>query len=71
MSWNSSSFPFEKLRGCENFDVWKRHVKSALVIKGCWYVIQKDVLKAKDFAANERALAEITLMIEAINFSHS
>jgi len=70
MSWNSSSFPFEKLRGRENFDVWKRHAKSALLIKGCWYVIEKDVLEAKDSEADARALAEITLMIEPTNFSH-
>lgn len=70
---SSNMFPFEKLRGRENFDVWKRHAKSYLVIKHCWKPVEK-VLTAtateKELEADERALAELTLMIEPSNFAH-
>lgn len=70
---HSLSFPFEKLRGRENFDVWKRHAKSYLVIKGSWKIIEaglSDKSTETDCDQNQRALAEITLMIEPINFAH-
>ncbi|XP_059226994.1 uncharacterized protein LOC131998560 [Stomoxys calcitrans] len=64
------NFPFERLRGRENFDVWRRHAKSCLVIKKCWKVVEKGVTGDNDNEANELALAEITLMIEPTNFAH-
>lgn len=67
---NSLSFPFEKLRGRENFDVWWRHAKSCLIIKNCWKVVNLGVTSQPDIEVNERALAEITLMIEPSNFAH-
>ena len=70
---NSSLFPFEKLRGRENFDVWRRNAKSYLVIKGCWRVVANPLSNQatqNDKDADERALAEITLMIEPGNFAH-
>ena len=73
MASNSIVFPFEKLRGRENFDIWKRHAKSCMVIKGCWKIIEKglpDEPKPNDVELNERALAEITLMIDPSNFGH-
>lgn len=73
MASNNLSFPFDKLRGRENFDVWKRHAKSYLVLKGCWQMVEKGLPEtptAKDTDLNERALAEITLMIEPANFAH-
>ena len=70
---NSSLFPFEKLRGRENVDVWRRNAKSYLVIKGCWRVVANPLSNQgtqNDKDADERALAEITLMIEPGNFAH-
>ncbi|XP_059220048.1 uncharacterized protein LOC131995364 [Stomoxys calcitrans] len=59
--------PMERFRGCENFDVWKRLAKSFLVIKGCW----KAVIEAMpDTELNEKALAEITLMVDPNNYGH-
>lgn len=64
---------FEKLRGRDNFNVWKRHVKSYLVIKGLWNCTQhvltassKDDEKEKDL----KALSEITLLIDPSIFSY-
>ncbi|XP_067616909.1 uncharacterized protein CCHa2 isoform X1 [Eurosta solidaginis] len=73
MQADNIGFAFERLKGRENFDVWKLHAKSYLVIKGCWDVVQsglKDDAAQKDVQADGRALAEITLMVEPINFSH-
>lgn len=70
MASNSLCFPFEKLRGRENFDVWRRHAKSCLVIKKCWKVVENGVSGEADNDANELALAEITLMIDPSNFAH-
>lgn len=39
MATNNLSFPFDKLRGRENFDVWKRHAKSYMILKGCWQIV--------------------------------
>lgn len=39
MAANKLSLSFDKLRGQENFDVWKRRAKSYLVLKGCWQMI--------------------------------
>lgn len=66
-------FPFEKLRGRENFDVWKRHAKSYLVIKQCWKPVEKPLpatATEKELDTDERALAELTLTIEPSNFAH-
>lgn len=73
MASGSLSFPFEKLRGRENFDNWRRNAKSYLVLKSCWKITQNGLSEGsseKDHDSNERALAEITLMVEPCNFSH-
>lgn len=70
MASNSMNFPFEKLRGRENFDVWRRQAKSSLIIKKCWKVVEKGVTGDQDNDSNELALAEITLMIEPSNYAH-
>ena len=64
------TFSLEKLRGRENFDVWKRQAKSYLVIKGCWSVVENGIIGDGDRILNERALAEITLMIDPSNYGH-
>lgn len=73
MASNNLSFPFDKLRGRENFDVWKRHARSYLVLKNCWKIVDvgyNETPTDKQLETNERALAEITLMIEPANFAH-
>lgn len=62
----------ERLRGRENFDVWKRQAKSCLVIKGCWKVVETGVVanNAESVTLNERAMAEITLMVDPSNYGH-
>lgn len=67
MAGNNIAFPLERLRGRENFDVWKRQAQSYLVIKGCWKAC---VDNTADAELNARALAEITLMIEPDNYGH-
>ena len=73
MAVNNLSFSFDKFSGRENFDVWKRHAKSYLILKGCWQMITAglgNTTTANDLEKDERALAEITLMIEPSNFAH-
>lgn len=67
MSSSQLSCPIERLRGRENFDVWKRQAKSFLVIKGCWKAVTESM---PDTDLNEKALAEITLMIDPNNYGH-
>lgn len=67
MASNQLLCPMEKLRGRENFDVWKRQAKSLLVIKGCWKAVNEEM---PDTELNEKALAEITLMIDPNNYGH-
>uniref|UniRef100_A0A1I8NJG4 DUF4219 domain-containing protein n=1 Tax=Musca domestica TaxID=7370 RepID=A0A1I8NJG4_MUSDO len=67
------SFPFDKLRGRENFDTWKRQAKSYLILKNSWKIIENGLAvdaNEKDKENNEKALAEITLMVEPCNFAH-
>ncbi|XP_058982660.1 uncharacterized protein LOC105262273 [Musca domestica] len=67
------SFPFDKLRGRENFDTWKRQAKSYLILKNSWKIIENGLAvdaNEKDKENNEKALAEITLMVEPSNFAH-
>lgn len=63
-------FSLERLRGRENFDIWKRQAKSCLVIKGCWKIVQTGIVVEADAILNERALAEITLMVDPCNYGH-
>lgn len=51
--------PTERLRGREIFDGWKRQVKSLLVMKGCWKIVETGL-----------TLAEITLMVDPCNYGH-
>lgn len=71
MSMNTISF--EKLRGRENYTVWKRHMKSYLVIKGLWKYTQEDLTTSSSSTDREsdlKALSEIILWIEPGTFSH-
>jgi transposase InsO family protein len=73
MASHSLTIPFEKLRGRENFDTWQRHAKSYLIIKNCWSVVERGLTSTsteKEKDLDQRALAEITLMMEPSNFAH-
>lgn len=64
---------FEKLHGRENFEVWKRHMKSYLVIKGLWECTQTPLTPSS--AATEKVndlkcLSEMTLLIDPVAFAH-
>lgn len=57
----------EKLRGRENYDVWKISAKSYLVINGYWSCTTSEATDSSTDAIrdkHDRALSEITLMIE-------
>lgn len=71
MSSSALCFPFEKLRGRENFDIWKQLAKSYMVIKGLWNTIEKGLPEnatQADKDADSRASAEIYLMVDPSNF---
>ena len=69
----SSKNSIEKLRGRENYDTWKISAKSYLVINGYWTCATsapKSDAKPEILALHERALSELTLMIEPVLYSY-
>lgn len=73
MSSNSQLLSFERLRGRENYDVWCKQVKSYLIIKNLWSSVSNGITDKSTPAekdVDEKALAELTLMIEPYNFGH-
>ncbi|XP_055325695.1 uncharacterized protein LOC129579571 [Sitodiplosis mosellana] len=60
----------EKLRGRENFDIWKVGAKSYLTIKGLWSVIEKETPATESPETNAKTIGELTLMIEASLYSY-
>lgn len=68
-----SRVSFEKLKGRENFTVWRVGAKAHFITKGVWdeFAVEEKDLKNSDgqFVAtkvkpNERALAELTLLLD-------
>lgn len=73
MANSNTHHNIEKLRGRENFETWSRQAKSYLVIKGLWKSVEKKLTtssSAADIESDQKALAEISLMIEPYNFGH-
>lgn len=70
---NSHTISFEKLRGRDNYNAWKRNVKSYLVIKDLWSCTYEE-LTATSSAAEKcrdlKCLSEITLLIDSHVFSY-
>lgn len=69
----SSSNSVEKLKGRENFDSWLISAKSYLTIKGLWSCLNTD--QAADANAvtvekYEKALSELTLLLEPVCYSY-
>lgn len=61
---SESRTSFEKLRGRENFDTWKVAVKSYLIIKKLWQVIDENIPPEVSPNTNAQAISELTLSIE-------
>lgn len=55
---------FEKLKGRENFDTWKVAMKSYLVIKKLWQVIEEEIPPETSPNTNAQAISEMTLGME-------
>lgn len=70
---SSHSITFEKLKGRENFNIWKRSMKSYLVIKGLWKYTQTTLSTSATETDKEndlKALSEMTLLIDPLVYSH-
>lgn len=63
---------FSKLRGRENFDIWKISAKSYLVIKGLWSCILKapNAEKMDEMEKDLKALSELTLLLDESIYSY-
>lgn len=63
---------FTKLKGRENFDIWKVSAKSYLVIKGLWSCILKEPTAGKidEMEKDLKALSEITLLLDETIYSY-
>lgn len=61
---SSGALTFDKLKGRENFDIWRVAAKSYLTIKGLWRVIEEEIGPDLWPITNARLTSEITLMIE-------
>lgn len=67
MNNGKAGISFEKLKGRSNFDEWKISAKSYLIIKGLWSVVSDE---SDDEDKNDRAVGEITLMVEPTLYSY-
>lgn len=61
---------FEKLRGRENFDIWKVAIKSYLIIKNLWQVIEEDIPPESSPNTNAQAISELTLSIDSSLYNY-
>lgn len=70
---NHHSIPFDRLKGRENYSVWKTGAKAHLIIKGLWSCCQTalaDTASAADKKDDQKAIAEITLLLEPSNYTY-
>lgn len=59
---NHHSIPFDRLKGRENYSVWKTGAKAHLIIKGLWsccHTALADTASAADKKDDQKAIAEI------------
>lgn len=77
MTSTSNNNVVERLRGRENYDTWCVAARSYLIIKGYWSVVKSEPAASTDatvIAANtdkiEKALSEITLLIEPVCYTY-
>lgn len=70
---NIAQLPIQRLKGRENFATWRVGAKAHLITKGVWPEMLVDVAALTDAAkrsANERALAELTLLLDSSVYSY-
>lgn len=70
MAGSGKSMDFEKLRGRENYDIWKIAAKSYLILKNYWKIIDEDIGPELWPVTNAKAISEITLMIDPILYNY-
>lgn len=63
---------FSKLKGRENYDLWKISAKSYLVIKGLWSCIltEPTATKTEEIEKDLKALSELTLLLDENLYSY-
>lgn len=69
----TGNLSFERLKGQENYSVWKIGAKAYLTAKGHWSYVTKELsssASAADIISAEKALAELTLLIDPSLYSH-
>lgn len=68
----SETRTFSKLKGRENYDLWKVSAKSYLVIKGFWSCISKEPTESKtdEMEKDLKALSELTLLLDESIYSY-
>lgn len=69
----NNPIPFDRLKGRENFTIWKTQAKSFLVVKGFWKYISVGLASNADEKETEReaqALAQLILLLDPCTFSH-
>lgn len=70
---SSTTISFAKLRGRDNYAVWKLHMRSYLVIKGLWDCTKTEITQSSTSNEKEKdlkALSEIILWIDPSIFSY-
>jgi len=70
MSDTNTRFRFDRLKGRENYDEWRRAAKSYLIIKGLWTAIENDISPDVAPETNAKAIGEITLMVEPMLYNY-
>lgn len=63
---------FSKLKGRENYDLWKISAKSYMVIKGLWSCVLKEptASKTEEMEKDLKALSELTLLLDENLYSY-
>ena len=70
---NNTLLPFERLTGRENFTNWKIGAKAYLITKGYYSEMCQGLAtdaKPEVCAKNQKALAELTLLVDPCVYSH-
>jgi gag-polypeptide of LTR copia-type len=69
----NNTIPFDRLKGRENYSVWKVGAKAHLIIKGLWNCCETalaDGASAAEKLSDQKAIAEITLLLEPSNYTY-
>lgn len=69
----NNTIPFNRLKGRENFGEWKVGAKSHLIIKDLWSCCETALVStasAADKTKDQKAIAEITLLLEPSNYTY-